>query len=302
MDPYQNLNVSPVHKRKAERERKAEEEKASGGSGGSGGSGNGNGPRNPQEPEEPRKRKKVSTEDPYAPLMDHIEDLRSLLIKSAVVFVLWFFLIFMTVGWWFPVVSKGADIIVLGPFEVIRFYIRTSAAMSLGLSLPFICWFLWQFVRPGLVDKETQFLKGSLPVMLGLFLVGISFGYFVVHPISYFFLIEMGQVNFDVLVTADEYMSFLLITTIPFGLIFQLPIVVLFLNHIELLDSDLMKKSRKFAYFGLLVITAIIAPPDFFTHLITLLPMIGLYEISIILVRRKERRTAQKEKAEAEAA
>lgn len=138
--------------------------------------------------------------------------------------------------------------------------------------------------------------------MLGLFLVGLSFGYFVVHPISYFFLIEMGQINFDVLVTADEYMSFLLITTIPFGLIFQLPIVVLFLNHIELLDSDLMKKSRKFAYFGLLVITALIAPPDFFTHLITLLPMIGLYEISIILVRRKERRTAQKERAEAEAA
>ena len=298
MDPYQNL-ASVRYTRGKPARTKDEDRKVPGGSGGGDGGG-GDGPGNPQEPEEPRKRKKVSTEDPYAPLMDHIEDLRSLLIKSAVVFVLWFFTIFMTVGWWFPVVSKGADIVVLGPFEVIRFYIRTSAAMSLGLSLPFICWFLWQFVRPGLVDKETQFLKGSLPVMLGLFLVGLSFGYFVVHPISYFFLIEMGQINFDVLVTADEYMSFLLITTIPFGLIFQLPIVVLFLNHIELLDSDLMKKSRKFAYFGLLVITALIAPPDFFTHLITLLPMIGLYEISIILVRRKERRTAEKEKAEAE--
>ncbi|WP_237605406.1 twin-arginine translocase subunit TatC [Salinicoccus sp. ID82-1] len=236
-------------------------------------------------------------EDPFEPLVEQLESLRSLLIKSAVTFVLWFLIIFTTVRWWFPVVSMGADIVVFGPFEVIRFYIRTSAAMSLGLSTPFICWYLWQYVRSGLVDKQTQFLKGSLPVMLGLFLIGLSFGYFVVHPLSYYFLIEMGERNFDVLVTADEYMSFLLVTTIPFGLIFQLPIVVLFLNHIELLDSEIMKKSRKFAYFGLLVITAIIAPPDFFTHIITLLPMIGLYELSIILVRRKERKAKEKEKS-----
>lgn len=237
-------------------------------------------------------------EDPFDPLVEQLESLRSLLIKSAVTFVLWFLIVFATVRWWFPVVSMGADMVVFGPFEVIRFYIRTSAAMSLGLSIPFICWFLWQYVRSGLIEKkDTQFLKGSMSFMFGLFLVGIAFGYFVVHPLSYFFLIQMGERNFDVLVTADEYMSFLLITTIPFGLIFQLPLIVLFLNHIEVLDSGLMKKSRKFAYFGLLVITAIIAPPDFFTHIITLLPMIGLYELSIILVRRKEKRAAGKEKS-----
>ena len=296
MDPYQNMNISPSDKRKAEKDKSA-------GAGGNGGNGNGSGNNTPTPPEEPpRKRKRVTHEEPFAPLMDHIEDLRSMLLKSAIVFVIWFFTIFSTVGWWFPVVSKGADIVVLGPFEVIRFYIQTSAAISLGLSIPFICWFLWQFVRPGLVEKETQFLKGSLPIMLILFVIGVSFGYFVVHPISYFFLIQMGQVNFDVLVTADEYMSFLLITTIPFGLIFQLPIVVLFLSHIELLDSEFMRKSRKYAYFALMVVTAIIAPPDFFTHIITLLPMIGLYEVSIVLVRRKERRAAKKEAEKAEAA
>ena len=126
--------------------------------------------------------------------------------------------------------------------------------------------------------------------MMGLFLLGISFGYFVVHPISYYFLIQMGQQNFDVLVTADEYMSFLLITTMPFGLIFQLPIIVLFLHHIELLDSVIMKNVRLYVYFVLLVITALIAPPDFFTHMITVTPMIVLYEISIYIVKIKENR------------
>lgn len=73
-----------------------------------------------------RKRKKVTKEDPYAPLTDHLEDLRRVLIKSALVIFAMFLIIFSTVGWWFPVVSKGADIVVLGPFEVIRFYLRTS--------------------------------------------------------------------------------------------------------------------------------------------------------------------------------
>lgn len=240
------------------------------------------------------KRKRVTKEDPYAPLTDHLEDLRLVLIKSAVTITIWFLIIFTTVGWWFPVVSKGAEIVVLGPFEVIRFYLRTAGAISIGFSIPFICWFLWQFMRPGLVDKETQFLKGSLPVMLLLFVTGLSFGYFIVHPLSYFFLIEMGEQNFNVLVTADEYMSFLLITTIPFGLVFQLPVVALFLHHIELLTVEVMTTMRKYAYFALLVITALIAPPDVFTHLVTLIPMILLYELSIILIKRKERKAAAK--------
>ena len=247
------------------------------------------------------KRKKVTKEDPYAPLTDHLEDLRSVLIKSAVTITIWFLIIFSTVGWWFPIVSKGADIVVLGPFEVIRFYLRTAGAISIGFSIPFICWFLWQFMRPGLVDKETQFLKGSLPVMLVLFVTGLSFGYFLVHPLSYFFLISMGEQNFDVLVTADEYMSFLLITTIPFGLVFQLPVVALFLHHIELLTVEVMTTMRKYAYFTLLVITALIAPPDVFTHMVTLIPMILLYELSIILIKRKERKEAAKAAKEAAA-
>lgn len=250
------------------------------------------------EPEIVTSRKKVTKEEPYAPLTDHLEDLRSVLIKSAVVITVWFLIIFSTVGWWFPFVSKGAEIVVLGPFEVIRFYLRTAGAISIGLSIPFICWFLWQFMRPGLVEKETQFLKGSLPIMLFLFALGISFGYFIVHPLSYFFLIAMGEQNFNVLVTADEYMSFLLITTIPFGLVFQLPIVALFLHHIELLTVEVMTTMRKYAYFVLLVITALIAPPDVFTHMVTLIPMILLYELSIILIKRKERKEETKAKKE----
>lgn len=241
------------------------------------------------------KRRRVTKDQPDATLVEHLDDLRGVLIKSVVVFVIFFSLIFLTIQFWFPYLTKGHDLIVRGPFEVIRFYLRTAGSLGIGLSLPFICYYLWQFMRPGLVEKETNFLKSYFPFMMGLFILGLMFGYFVVHPISYYFLIQMGQQNFDVLVTADEYMSFLLITTMPFGLIFQMPIIVLFLHHIELLDSVIMKNVRLYVYFGLLVITALIAPPDFFTHMITVAPMIVLYELSIYIVRIKERRRQKRE-------
>ena len=225
----------------------------------------------------------------------HLEALRAVLIKSAITIAIIFIIIFSTVSWWFSFIGKGADIVVMGPFEVIRFYFRTSGAISIGLSIPFMLFYLWQFVRPRLVPKEMKIMHSLLPLMILLFLIGLLFGYFVVHPISYFALIGMGEQNFDVLITADEYMSFLLVTTIPLGLVFQLPLVFLFLNYLELLDSEIMRNVRKFAYFGLLVITALIAPPDIFSHLLTLSPMIILYEVSIILVKKKEARDRMKE-------
>ncbi|WP_462420147.1 twin-arginine translocase subunit TatC [Salinicoccus sp. Marseille-QA3877] len=225
----------------------------------------------------------------------HLEALRAVLIKSAITIVIIFIIIFSTVSWWFSFIGKGADIVVMGPFEVIRFYFRTSGAISIGLSIPFMLFYLWQFVKPRLIPKEMKIMHSLLPLMILLFLAGLLFGYFVVHPISYFALIGMGEQNFDVLITADEYMSFLLVTTIPLGLVFQLPLVFLFLNYLELLDSEIMGNVRKFAYFGLLVITALIAPPDIFSHLLTLSPMIILYEVSIILVKRKEAGDREKE-------
>src|SRR5699024_5898167 len=92
--------------------------------------------------EETRQRSRVTVEDPDATLVEHLDDLRGMLIKSAVVFVIFFMLIFLTIQYWFPYLSKGHDLIVRGPFEVIRFYIRTAVALGLGLSVQLI-WRFW---------------------------------------------------------------------------------------------------------------------------------------------------------------
>lgn len=223
-------------------------------------------------------------------LVDHLTDLRRQLIKSIGLFSLFFVIVFSTISYWFPFVTRGHSLIILGPLEVVKFYMSVSTALALGFALPFLSHFLWQFVKPGLNERESRFIILYFPFMFLLFLSGVGFGYFVVNPLSYNFLVSIGAINFNVMVSAQEYVSFLLMTTIPLGFLFELPVVALFLATIELLTSDSLKKIRKWSYVSLAVISALITPPDFISQLIVLIPMIILYEISVYVVLFTERR------------
>lgn len=219
---------------------------------------------------------------------EHIVELRKQLIKSVIVFVTLFIVVFSTINFWFPFISRGHDLVILGPLEVIKSYTSISLTLSLGLSFPFICHFLWQFAKPGLYDKEQKFIGLYSPVMLILFLIGLAFGYFVVNPMSYHFLISLGEMNFDMMITATDYINFLIMTTIPIGLLFELPVIALFLSSISLLSSHTMKNVRKWSYIIMAVVSALTTPPDFISQLLILTPMIGLYELSIHIVRKAE--------------
>lgn len=223
-------------------------------------------------------------------LVDHLADLRKQIIKSIAVFLFFFIAVFSTLNMWFPYVTRGNELVVLGPLEVVKFYMSISTTISLGLSLPFLFHFIWQFVKPGLNIKESSFIGMYSPLMFVLFVVGIAFGYFVVNPLSYQFLIKIGEVNFDVMVSAGEYIHFLIMTTVPLGLLFQLPIIAMFLSAIGILTSDKMKNVRKWSYVILGIVSTLMTPPDFISDLLIMIPMILLYEISILVVTKLERR------------
>lgn len=231
-------------------------------------------------------------------VVEHLTDLRKQLTKSAVVFIIFFIAVFSTINYWFPYVTKGNQLIVLSPLEVVSFYMSISLALAFGLSLPFLCYFIWHFVKPGLTEQESRFFSLYSPVMFLLFLLGLAFGYFVVNPLSYNFLTTLGAINFDVMISAQEYARFLLLTTMPIGLMFELPMVAMFLASIGLLTVDTLKKVRKWSYVVLAVVSALITPPDFVSQLIVLVPMIILYEVSIRLVARIEKRAAKKKMKE----
>ncbi|MDN5708887.1 MAG: twin-arginine translocase subunit TatC [Planococcus sp. (in: firmicutes)] len=291
MDPYgENNLISPLHKKKAS-EDPAGQEKQKADSGTEHETGDvpkeptpGGGQKPPEEPED-----RVET------LVDHLGDLRKQLIKSSVVFLFFLALVFSTLNFWFPYVVKGNDLVILGPLEVVKFYTSISATMALGLSLPFLIHFIWQFVKPGLEETEARFLGLYSPVMLLLFIFGVAFGYFIVNPLSYQFLIGLGAANFDVMISANEYVHFLIMTTIPLGLLFEMPVLALFLSSIGVLTSVSMKKVRKWSYLSLAIVSALITPPDFLSQLLVLIPMAGLYEASIYAVKKMEARNERME-------
>ena len=227
---------------------------------------------------------------PLDSIFEHIAELRKQIIKGLAVFILFFIVAFSTINIWFPYVTRGHSLIILGPLEVVKFYMTISTTLAFGLSMPFLVHFLWSFVKPGLKEEESRFLGLYAPVMFLLFLLGVAFGYFVVNPLSYSFLVSLGAANFDVMVSASEYMHFLIMTTVPLGLLFELPIVALFLSSIGVLTAESMKKIRGWSYIAMGVGSAVITPPDFISQLLVLVPMIILYEISIHLVKRMERK------------
>ena len=226
--------------------------------------------------------------------VEHLADLRKQLIKGLAVFVFFFIIVFATVNKWLPYVTRGHDLVILGPLEVIKFYMSISTTLALGLSLPFLMHFVWNFIKPGLKENEKGFLGLYSPVMLVLFVIGVAFGYYVLNPLSYTFLVGIGESNFDVMISASQYMSYLIMTTVPIGLLFELPILAMFLSTIGVLTSVAMKSIRKWSYVSMAVLSALITPPDFMSQLIVLIPMILLYEISILLVKKIERKQAAK--------
>lgn len=244
----------------------------------------------PLDKKEPHAKEEIVEKEPISKetVVDHLEELRKQLTKSAFVFIFFLVVVFSTLNLWFPYIIKGNQLIILGPLEVIKFYTSISVTLSLGLSLPFLIHFLWQFIKPGLESKEARFLGLYSPLMLFLFISGISFGYFVVNPLSYQFLVGLGAMNFSVMVSAQQYVHFLIMTTVPLGLLFELPIVVMFLSTVGLLTSTTMVKARKWSYVVSAVLSAIITPPDFISQLLVLIPMIALYETSIVIIRRLE--------------
>src|SRR5699024_10856404 len=173
-----------------------------------------------------------------------------------------FIIVLGTIHFWFQYIIKDHKLLILSPFDVLSFYMTISLALSIGLSIPFICHFIYKFVKPGLTKRESRFFSLYTPLIFLLFLCGLTFGYFVINPISYSFLTSLGAIHFDVMISAREYARFLLFTTVPIALMFELPIVALFLATIEVLTVATLKKIRKWSYVVLALLSALITPPD----------------------------------------
>lgn len=184
---------------------------------------------------------------------------------------------------------------VTDPFKV---YMQMIFILAFIMTTPIILYQLWSFISPGLLEKERKVTLGYIPFSVVLFLAGIAFSYFMLFPfVIRFMLMLSGNMDIQTTIGINEYFQFLFQITIPFGLLFQLPVLMLFLTRLGIITPALLTKIRKYAYFVLFVIAAIITPPDLVSHLMVTVPLFILYEISVWISRvgYKKARAAEEE-------
>ncbi len=172
-------------------------------------------------------------------------------------------------------------------------HMLSSFVFGIIFAFPFFFWEIWRFVRPGLYTRERKAARGATFYVSLLFMLGVSFGYFVVAPMAVSFLANYQidatiQNEFDI----TSYVSTLVMIVLSGGLMFQLPIVVYFLSRSELINPIVMRKYRRHAILVILFISAVITPPDPITQVFVAVPVFLLYELSIMLSARVHRQLA----------
>ncbi|MBK7311783.1 MAG: twin-arginine translocase subunit TatC [Sphingobacteriaceae bacterium] len=191
----------------------------------------------------------------------------------------------------------------LGASEQFFNHMWISFLVGLILAFPVVLWELWKFVRPALKDKELGPVKVFAVIASILFLIGICFGYFLLFPMSYNFLVSY-QVSSSGIVqtnnTFDDYISLISTMTLVSGIIFEMPVLVYFLTKLTLLTPEFMGKYRKHAVIVILIAAAVITPsPDIASQMVVAVPMYLLYEISIFVSRYVVRKREKAEKMNA---
>ena len=183
------------------------------------------------------------------------------------------------------------------PFELITtkmadmfsIHIWTSITLGFILAFPYVLWELWRFISPGLHSGEKKYSKGFIFIGSLLFFLGVLFGYYLITPLSINFLGGYSLGANATVVAKPSYSSYIALIrsiVISSGVIFELPIIIFFLTKVGLVTPEFLKKNRKVALVIVLIVSAIITPPDVASQIIVTIPVIILYEVSIIISRR----------------
>lgn len=172
---------------------------------------------------------------------------------------------------------------VLGPSDILWVYVMIATVVAIICVIPVVAYQTWRYVSPALTERERKVTAAYIPLLSLLFLVGILFGYFILFPIVMHFLLSLSEDMFTTFFTTEKYFKFLLHMTLPFGFLFELPVVVMFLTSLGIVTPIRLRQWRKYAYFFLVVISVMITPPDFLSDVLVIIPLIFLYECSILL-------------------
>jgi sec-independent protein translocase protein TatC len=272
--------------------------------------------------QEPNEEKEMS-------FLDHLEELRWHLIRSLIAVVIFTIGAFVSAKWIFenivfaparPEFPTFKVLCKLGaalnydalcitdiPFKVqsrnmtgqFTMHIMASFIIGLMIAFPYVCWEIWRFVKPGLQVKERKYSRGAVAAVSVLFFFGVMFGFYVIAPWMVYFLAnysisDMVINEFDI----TSYVSTVVMLVFGSGLLFQLPVVIYFLTKVGIVTPEFLRKYRKHSIIIILVVAAIVTPPDPLSQMLITIPLYLLFEISILISAAVARRKAKEEAEE----
>jgi sec-independent protein translocase protein TatC len=233
-----------------------------------------------------RKQRPIGHEDRLT-LVEHLDELRTRIVIAVFAFVVALALCFWQNHLLLDIINdplpKGAKPITLSPTEPFTTTLTVSAYAALLIALPVVLYQLYAFILPAFSPTEK---KVALPLLLMvpfLFVAGAVFAYFVVVPAALTFLLNFNDTQFNTQIRARDYYSFVLLTLVAAGIVFQVPVGVLGLTRLGILTPAKLKHNRRYAYLGCAVMAALLPGVDPVSMLIEMVPLVVLYELSILL-------------------
>ena len=221
-------------------------------------------------------------------LVGHLSELRKRLIIIAVAVIVGTCISYYYVDLLLEILLKPAGkLYYMRPTEAFFTYMKVSVVGGLVIAAPIILHQIWLFVKPALTVREKQLSNWILPVAIGLFGIGIVFSYFLVLPAAVKFFMGFATDELQPMFSIGQYMDFVLSFVLPFGLIFELPLILIILGYFNLITSRFLKTKRKIFILISFIIGAVISPtPDMFSQTMIALPMILLYETSLFVLAK----------------
>ncbi len=219
-------------------------------------------------------------------LTEHLAELRKRLIVTLGAFVVALCGAFVYVDRIYVWLTREMDgkLLVLSPSDPLWVYFMIAGVFAIAVTIPVAGYQLWRFVSPGLRPVERRTSLAYIPALAVLFLIGLAFGYLVIYPMVLSFLGGLSA-NFVTSYTADKYLRFMINMTVPFGVLFEMPVIVMFLTSLGILNPTRLAKMRRVAYLVLTVVAVTITPPDIVSDVLVIIPLFLLYEISVGLSR-----------------
>lgn len=243
----------------------------------------------------PPKQNNLETDTSYdkdMTLTEHLADLRSCLLKSIGALIVgtgisvYFLQEIMDV-----LTSAAKELYYMRPAEAFMIYMKVALLAGLILASPFILYQLYDFVRPALTARERRFTLICIPLSLALFIAGMLFSYNFVFPrgLKFFLGFAAGKVN--PLISMESYLDFMLMLVVPFGFAFNVPVILTLLAYLNIISSPMLMKYQRHVILVAFIIAGVITPtPDVITQTLLAVPLILLYEASIVIIKGLLRR------------